>query len=83
MVRVYVYSAQDNLPLKNVQIILYINDKSIDTTFTDKEGYFTQEKLVGCVPNCPNGKLVFMKNGFNNIVIEINEDFYKVMIRTV
>ena len=73
----FVYSVKEMAPLERVKIIFFVDDEPVDTTYSDANGYFIMEKLVGCVPDCPESKLVFGKEKFKELTIEINDNFYR------
>lgn len=59
-----VISSSTREPLENVQIVLFLNDDSVQVNYTNEQGLFAMERLVGCIPKCPKGELEFRKSGY-------------------
>lgn len=69
----YVYDSRTNLPLKDVKVVMLLNNFRRDSCYSNDKGYFTGSEFVGCVPSCPDAKLVLTKEGFKELVIDFNE----------
>jgi hypothetical protein len=72
-----VVSSVDNKPLENVLVIWTNTD---DSCRTDSLGNFTIGSFVGCIPECPQLRLLFHKPGYKNQYLNLSEkkDFLRV-----
>lgn len=49
------------------------NPDSYKECYTDINGHFeVNSMLVGCMPHCPDYKLLFVKDGYKSLVIQAN-----------
>lgn len=69
----YVHSNVDDHPLDSVIVVIYLDEKLYDSTYTDNNGFFQASEFVGCVPNCPNVKLEFKKKGYKTMRLDFQK----------
>ena len=68
----YVFTT-DKEPLDSVKVIIFLNDKVHDSTYSDNKGFFRGTEFVGCVPNCPEVKFKFKKAGFETKIFDFEK----------
>ena len=73
----YIFSTETKKPIENAMVILFLNDKPSDTSYTDKNGFFKATDFVGCVPNCPTAKILISKKNYFSKKIDINKYWKK------
>lgn len=73
----YLYDSKTKVPLKDVQVVLFLNDNPHDTCVSDSTGFFRGSEFVGCVPDCPCAKIVISKDSFITKTIDFNEYWKK------
>lgn len=64
---------KEGKPIKDAIVTLYIDGDSVESTISDSVGFFSESRLVGCVPNCPEGSLKITKNGYSQIFLDIDD----------
>ncbi len=69
----YIYNLKTNIPIKDVKVVLLINDKVRDSCYSDEKGFFKGSIFVGCVPKFPNAKIILTKDGFNMLSIDFEK----------
>lgn len=73
----YLYDSKTKKPIKNVRVVLHLNDVARDTCYSNEMGFFSGSQFVGCVPNCPCAKIIMTKDSFKTLVINFDEDWIK------
>jgi hypothetical protein len=71
----YVYSSEGNIPLDSVTVVIYLDEKVHNTTYSESNGFFRGSEFVGCVPNCPTVKLEFRKQGYKSRILDFKKYF--------
>jgi len=69
----HVYDSQTKLPLKGVKVVLQLDGNIADSCYSDEQGFFTGSRFVGCVPDCPDARIVLTKDGFDMLAIDFDE----------
>lgn len=69
----HVYDSKTKLPLKGVKVVLQLDDNIADSCYSDEQGFFTGSRFVGCVPSCPDARIVLTKDGFDTLAIDFNK----------
>lgn len=73
----HIYDSKTKLPLKGVKVVLLLDDNIADSCYSDEQGFFRGSLFVGCVPNCPDAKIVLTKDGFDVLTIDFDEYWEK------
>ncbi|TCC93271.1 hypothetical protein EZ428_00415 [Pedobacter frigiditerrae] len=69
----YIYNSKTNIPLAEVKVVLLLNNKAQDSCYSNEKGFFRASQFVGCVPKCPNAKILLTKDGFKSLAIDFDE----------
>ena len=68
-----IYNSKTNTPLEHVKVVFLLDDKVRDSCYFDEKGFFRGSEFVGCVPKCPNAKIILTKEGFRMLTIDFDE----------
>lgn len=69
----YIYNSKTNIPLSEVKVVFFLNNKVQDSCYSDEKGFFRASLFVGCVPRCPSAKISLTKNGFKSLTVDFDE----------
>lgn len=72
-----VIDSKTNEPISGVSVFHYLDGKMNLITFSDRYGKFIGSQFVGCVPKCPNAKLVFKKNNYYSKTVDFSKFKFK------